>query len=172
MGERGYHAISIQMIADAIGVTKGTIFHHFKNKEGILLAILDEVGPVSLKILSLIVENEKLSGMEKLESAIRFDLDLVARKSNFLKILFSESRHLSEQNRRRYQHYEREFVDLTEGLIKQVQSEDRKHFNKMSPRIVAHAILGMCLWTNMWLSTGERKIAEDEVVDHFMRILN
>jgi len=40
MGKHGYHGTSVQMIADKIGVTKSTVFHYFKNKEGILFAIL------------------------------------------------------------------------------------------------------------------------------------
>lgn len=172
MGAEGYHAISIQTIADAVGVTKGTIFHYFKNKEGILLAILDEIAPSAMKKLGTIVENEKLNGVEKLEAVIRLDLDLVTKKSNFLKLLLSESRHLSNKNRRIYQHYQRKYVDLTEDIVKQVQREHRNYFKQMNPRIVAQAVLGMCLWATMWLRVGGKKsIAEDDVANHFMRIL-
>ena len=172
MGAEGYHAISIQMIADAVGVTKGTIFHYFKNKEGILLAILGEIAPSAMKKLGAIVENETLNGLEKLESVIKLNLDLVTKKNNFLKLLISESRHLSKENRRIYQHYQRKYVDLTEEIVHQIQSENRNYFNKMKPRIVAQAILGMCLWATMWLRVGGKKsITEGDLVNHFMRIL-
>lgn len=172
MGEDGYHAISIQMIADAVGVTKGTIFHYFKNKEGILLAILDEIAPAAMKKLNAIVENGKFNGLEKLESVIKLDLDLVIKKSNFLNLLLSESRHLSKENRRIYQHYQREYVDLTEEIVKQIQNEDGSYFKEMNSRIVAQAVLGMCLWATMWLRVGGRKtMQKSDVVNHFMRIL-
>ena len=172
MGEEGYHATSIQMIADAVGVTKGTIFHYFKNKEGILLAILDEIAPIAMKKLAAIVEKENLNGLEKVESVIKLDLDLVTKKSNFLKLLISESRHLSKENRRIYQHYQRKYVDLTEEIVKQVQSENRNYFKKMNPRIVAQAILGMCLWATMWLRVnGKKSMPKGDVANHFIRIL-
>ena len=171
MGAEGYHAISIQMIADAVGVTKGTIFHYFKNKEGILLDILDEIAPSAMKKLGAIVKNENLNGLEKLESVIKLDLDLVTKKSNFLNLLLSESRHLSKKNRRIYQHYQRKYVDLTEEIVKQIQSENRNYFKEMNPRIVAQAVLGMCLWGTMWLRVGGKSLAKDDVAHHFMRII-
>ena len=172
MGKDGYHAISIQMIANAVGVTKGTIFHYFKNKEGILLAILDEIMPIALEKLTAVVENKNLNGLEKLESAIKLDLDLVTKKNNFLKLIISECRHLGRKNRRIYQSYQRKYVDLTEDIVKQVQSENPNYFKEMNSRIVAQSILGMCFWATMWLRVGGRKtIPEDDVADHFMRIL-
>jgi AcrR family transcriptional regulator len=172
MGQEGYHAISIQMISDAVGVTKGTIFHYFKSKEGILLAILDEIAPIAMKKLGAIVEKENLSGLEKLEAVIKLDLDLVIKKSNFLKLLISESRHLSKDNRRIYRHYQRKYVDLTEEIVKQVQSENANYFKNMNSRIVAQAILGMCLWATMWLGVGGKKaIPKGDVANHFIRIL-
>ncbi|MBW2217576.1 MAG: helix-turn-helix transcriptional regulator [Deltaproteobacteria bacterium] len=45
MGERSFHGTSVQMIADKVNVTKSTIFHYFKNKEGILLALFEDFVP-------------------------------------------------------------------------------------------------------------------------------
>ncbi|MBW1829439.1 MAG: TetR family transcriptional regulator, partial [Deltaproteobacteria bacterium] len=152
--------------------TKGTIFHYFKSKEGILLAILDEIAPLAMKKLGAIVEKENLNGLEKLESVIKLNLDLVIKKSNFLRLLISESRHLSKDNRRIYRHYQRKYVDLTEEIVKQVQSENVNYFKNMNSRIVVQAILGMCLWATMWLSIGGKKsIPKGDVANHFIRIL-
>jgi len=70
MSERGYHGASIQTIADRVHVTKSTIFHHFKSKEGILLAILEEVVPVSVEGIRTIANDEGMTGMEKLKAFI------------------------------------------------------------------------------------------------------
>jgi AcrR family transcriptional regulator len=39
--EHGVGATSYQMIADAIGVTKGAIYHHFKTKDEIVIAVAE-----------------------------------------------------------------------------------------------------------------------------------
>lgn len=38
--ERGYAAISMQQIADAAGINKATLYHHFRDKDDLFLAML------------------------------------------------------------------------------------------------------------------------------------
>lgn len=38
--ERGYHGTSLQQIADAAGVTKAAIYHHFRTKEDVAEAVI------------------------------------------------------------------------------------------------------------------------------------
>ncbi|REK69541.1 TetR/AcrR family transcriptional regulator [Paenibacillus paeoniae] len=40
--QRGYHAASIEDIANATGVSKANIYYHFKSKEGLFLTLLDQ----------------------------------------------------------------------------------------------------------------------------------
>jgi AcrR family transcriptional regulator len=172
MGERGYCGVSVQMIADAIGVTKSTVFHHFKSKEGLLLAILDEIAPIALEEVGLIVDDKRIDGLEKLNKFIRHNLKLVVEKKDFVKLILSESRHLSEQKNNIYRQYQREYVYLAEKIVSQIQSENPQSFNNMNVRLVAHAILGMCFWAIMWLGVDEKsKHATDDIVNHLSRIL-
>lgn len=43
LAKRGFQATTIQEIADAAGLGKGTIYHYFKTKEEILLAVSEEL---------------------------------------------------------------------------------------------------------------------------------
>lgn len=40
--KKGYHETTVDEIAQAIGVAKGTIYYHFKNKEDLYLALIQE----------------------------------------------------------------------------------------------------------------------------------
>jgi len=44
--ERGFHATSLEDIADAAGVTKGTIYWYFKQKDDLLKAVAGRVSPL------------------------------------------------------------------------------------------------------------------------------
>ncbi len=40
-GEHGYAALDVQMVADAVGIGKATLYRQFESKEGLFLAALD-----------------------------------------------------------------------------------------------------------------------------------
>lgn len=41
-GEHGVNGTSLQMIADALGVTKAAVYHQFRTKDAIVLAVVEE----------------------------------------------------------------------------------------------------------------------------------
>ena len=41
LGQTGYEAMTMRQVADVTGKSTGTINYHFKNKQGLLLAVLD-----------------------------------------------------------------------------------------------------------------------------------
>ncbi len=42
-----YEAVSISLISEAIGLTKGALYHHFKNKEELYRAVIDKHFPIT-----------------------------------------------------------------------------------------------------------------------------
>ncbi len=52
MAKRGYESASISEIAKAAGLTSGLVHYHFKNKQEILLALLDELAKRHLEALA------------------------------------------------------------------------------------------------------------------------
>ncbi|MEI6174110.1 MAG: TetR/AcrR family transcriptional regulator [Bacteroidota bacterium] len=42
-----YEAVSISMISEAIGFTKGALYHHFRNKEELYRAVIDKHFPIT-----------------------------------------------------------------------------------------------------------------------------
>ena len=41
--EHGYFDVTLEKIAEEANVTRGAIYHHFKNKQGLFIAVLDSV---------------------------------------------------------------------------------------------------------------------------------
>lgn len=66
--EKGYDETSIQDIIDHLGgLSKGAIYHHFKSKESILVAIFDRMGEMTEHQMSVIRDDKNLTGLEKLK---------------------------------------------------------------------------------------------------------
>ena len=43
LSERGYDSLSLESLAKQSGVTRGAVYHHFKNKEGLFLQAFEKV---------------------------------------------------------------------------------------------------------------------------------
>ena len=70
--EKGYEHTSIQDIIDNLGgLSKGAIYHHFKSKEDILVAVTDRMTAESNQMLAVIRDRLDLSGKEKLKTIFR-----------------------------------------------------------------------------------------------------
>jgi len=67
--EKGYEHTSIQDIIDHLGgLSKGAIYHHFKSKEDILIAVTDRMTAESNQMLAVIRDRTDLTGREKLKT--------------------------------------------------------------------------------------------------------
>ena len=70
--EKGYEHTSIQDIINGLGgLSKGAIYHHFKSKEDILVAVTDRMTEESNKLLEVIRDRTDLTGVEKLRILFR-----------------------------------------------------------------------------------------------------
>jgi AcrR family transcriptional regulator len=64
---QSYEAVSISDISNAVGFTKGALYHHFKNKEELFRAVIDTHFPLT----SLSLEDENISLKEYTELCIK-----------------------------------------------------------------------------------------------------
>jgi AcrR family transcriptional regulator len=77
--EKGFQATSMAELSRAANAAGGTIFHHFKNKEDLLVEILKDVEKsISKRYREHKAERDCRDGMEALESAVGFYLRLAS----------------------------------------------------------------------------------------------
>ena len=70
--EKGYERTSIQDIIGQLGgLSKGAIYHHFKSKEDILVAVTNKITEESNKMLDEVRDRKDLNGKEKLRTIFR-----------------------------------------------------------------------------------------------------
>ena len=97
--EKGYDNTTIQDIVNELdGLSKGAVYHHFKSKEEILMAVTDRMTEESNRTLMEIRDRQDLNGKEKLKTIfkasicrpVQNDIFTVAPNfSNNPKLLFS-----------------------------------------------------------------------------------
>ncbi len=82
--EKGYEHTSIQDILDHLGgLSKGAIYHHFKSKEDILVAVADKMMSESNRGLAEIMNRIDLNGKEKLKTIFKASLNRRVQEEMF-----------------------------------------------------------------------------------------
>lgn len=80
---KGFKQTSMAELSDVTGAARGTIFHHFKNKEDLFIRVLNET---QKSIISAFNEHQKnnnnSNGLEMVEAAIDFYLNLTLDKQD------------------------------------------------------------------------------------------
>jgi AcrR family transcriptional regulator len=88
--QKGYHATSIQEIADAVGLTKGSLYFYVKSKEELLLSVCRYYYDKMMRQLASISENSRLSPREKLIAQIRLQFQQLDEYRDFVIMLTNE----------------------------------------------------------------------------------
>lgn len=82
--EKGYEHTSIQEIINNLGgLSKGAIYHHFKSKEEILMAVTDRMTEESNKMLAEIRDCTDMTGSEKLKTIFKESIGRTVQEDIF-----------------------------------------------------------------------------------------
>jgi AcrR family transcriptional regulator len=86
--DKGFNETSISEISKISGVAEGTIFYHYKNKEGLFLAILEGLkDDIVAGFDQYFKEKKFLSGLDMVEGAISYYLYLAGMKEDRFHLL-------------------------------------------------------------------------------------
>ena len=161
--EKGYHAASMQDIAEAVDLKKGSLYHHVSSKQEILLALLDDA-------LGLIVERLEgaitpdLSPSQKLRQAMQAYLGFLADNRSLSSVLLLEYRSL-EPEYKDLHIPRRDHVDrIWQGIIEEGVSAGE--FQTLTPGLVSKALLGVLNWTITWYRE-DGPLSTEDIADQF-----
>lgn len=88
IAEKGYHSASIQEIADAAGIAKGSMYLYFKSKDDLLFSIYSYYQRAFDDIFN--AAHEGLSPRERVAAQIRAQLEKFAESRDFIKMQMRE----------------------------------------------------------------------------------
>lgn len=144
--ERGYDATSMFEIAESLGITKSSVYHHISGKEQLLQMAMDRALD-GLFEAAEDVRELSLPAIERLEQLIRRSVLVLAERFEFVTVLLRvrgntevEQHALSRR---------REFDAVVTGLVKQAQAEGDVRPD-VDPATAARLLLGMVNSLSEW----------------------
>src|SRR6266498_2385396 len=141
--EKGYEATSIQDIADALGILKGSIYYYIDSKEDLLFAVIQEVHETALANVERLRQIDA-DALTKIRMFIAGHIRHVAEELVKATVFFHDFRALSEE-RRQYIVAERAlYTNYLRELILQGQKEGTI-CPDVDANIASMAILGVII---------------------------
>ena len=163
--EKGYDRATLQDIATRVGITKATLYHHYKNKHELLFTIIDALMEKGITELSKIVEMP-IPSNQKIHLAFREHFSSYESSFPNYGVLLHENtdslpRELEEKAKKAFKIY----LSLWEKLIKE-GIEDGSFDKKLDPKITVQAAIGMSNWVYKWASP-EGRLKFSQISDMF-----
>jgi AcrR family transcriptional regulator len=151
----GYAMTTLDQIAEGAGVTKGTIYVYFENKEHLFISMVREVTKATLDTVHEMLETHEGSTADLLRAQFSFIYQHIVedrRRREVLRMLIAEAPRFPELADRYHQEILRPCLDMLRQAIR--RGMDRGEFRNSAiidlPQIVIAPIALVDLWMMMF----------------------
>jgi TetR/AcrR family transcriptional regulator, cholesterol catabolism regulator len=129
--EKGYSAVTMRDIAQAMDIKAASLYNHIKSKQEILVLIIIEIAEEFTTVINEIVTSD-VSTIQKIEKVIQLHIDITLRNADALACLNNDWMHLTDDDliyfikmRNDYEESFREIIKtgITNGEIKNLNLE-------------------------------------------------
>lgn len=165
--EKGYHATSMQDIAEAVRLQKASLYHHVASKQEILFDLLE----IALDLL--IEQQEAVMALPqppevKLRHAISAYIKILTDHQALSAVLLLEYRSLEPALRLRHINKRDRYEALWRSLIQ--EGKTAGVFDAIDTAFAARALLGEMNWTITWYKAGGSLTAQ-QIADKYSDLL-
>jgi AcrR family transcriptional regulator len=151
----GYATTTLDRIAERAGVTKGTIYVYFENKEHLFISMVREITKTTLDTVHEMFENHESSTAELLRAQFSFIYQHIVedkRRREVVRMLIAEAPRFPELADRYHEEILRPCLEMLRQAIK--RGMDRGEFRKSSivdsPQVIIAPIALVDLWMMMF----------------------
>lgn len=161
--DKGYEQCSVQDVADAAGIVKGTLYYHVRSKEDLLYEILQQV------LQALVPQLEDLtngsgSAVEKLRQFVHVYVNQTVNNAEIMRIFFRDYDSLGQARKQQLAHTRDAYDNLLRKLLRQGQ-RDGEIRPDLDVEIADLALFGMLNWMARWYRPDGR-LSPDEIAQH------
>jgi AcrR family transcriptional regulator len=158
----GYGGTSMQDIAAAAGISRASLYNHFKSKDAIVTSLVEDVTVRSRDLTGEIAAAGQRTPTVALRAMIRaYALSLLTRPEEFLFLMQTEAilpKRLAQIQEAAKRHLYKTFVTVIKAGV------ESGEFRATDAAVAALCIFGMCAWTVQWFRPDAR-LSRDAVAD-------
>jgi len=156
--EKGYRATTLEDIAVAVGMLKGSLYYYIRSKEELLYIVVREPVRQAYNKLEEIV-NSDAPIKRKIAQAVANHMTLFHQHYPHMAVYLHDYHHLMQKLQKDSietpKHYQRLWATLLQQGIDAGELR-----NDLDVKVTGYAILGMCNWVYRWYNPEGKLSAE------------
>ncbi len=165
--KKGYHAASMQDLADAVGLQKASLYYYVSSKEDLLTLVYERsIGAFTRQLTELAAE--PVAPAEKLSRAIEIHLVALSEQLELFTVYLHEQKFINGKLKSRIRAEAEHHTELLEAILQEGISTGE--FRQVNVKMTARAIIGMCNWLYQWYSP-EGRLTPREIADIFSDLM-
>ena len=151
--EYGYHAAPLRDIARIAGIQAASIYHHYPNKQALLVEIMETHMQLLVNSIERIVQIED-DPLQRLHAAIASHIRLHTSYKNEFFIIDTELRALEGENRSHIISLRKKYEAYLQDIIR--DGMRRGTFRQSDAKVSSYAIITMCTEVATWFQSDGR----------------
>jgi AcrR family transcriptional regulator len=165
--EKGFPATSMRDLAEAVGIEAASLYNHIQSKSEILQEIVFRTAnDCNIHLDNL--EGNNLSSIKKIESLIRFHVQMMLNRFDDYCVMINEWIHLSEPYLTNFTTQRRSYVQRMEAIID--EGVRTKEMKPVLPYVAMLTILSSVRGLEFWHRSG-KKISPQTMEDNMVNYL-
>ncbi len=164
--QKGFHATSMQDIAQAVNLQKASLYHHVTSKQEILVEVLDRALDLLIERMQSVLDCPAPPD-EKLRQAMIVYLKTMLDRRDLAAVLLLEHRSLEPEMQSRHVPRRDRFERLWRDLIQ--DGLDADQYCCTDPAVASWALLGVLNWTITWYRP-EGSLTSEEIAEQFANL--
>ena len=145
---KGYGSTSMQDIADALAVSRPTLYYYFRDKNQILEAAVREVTLEGQRRAETLMADTSSTSAEILRRLVADHADVILNRPAQFRMLDMTQAHFPPRLQTIARKAQRGLLEAFTQAIRRGIEEGA--FRVTDPRVAAFALIGMCNWTSAW----------------------
>ncbi len=150
--EKGYSAVTMRDIAQAMDIKAASLYNHIKSKQEILVLIIIEIAEEFTSVMSEIVASEQTT-IQKVEKVIQLHISITLRNPDALACLNNDWMHLTDEKLSYFIKMREDYEENFRNIIKNgIASKEIKNLN---PEVIIFSLLSTLRTLYLWY--GKKK---------------
>lgn len=156
--ERGFAGTSMSDVAEALTISRSTLYYYFESKEQILSSLVEEV-TVSINETATDLTSNRRQPDELLHELVQRHVIFIATNGTIYRVLTNSQMFLSDELKAINDAAKEGIFNNFRKVIE--QGVETGIFRPVRPGMTALTIIGMCNWVSSWFNSSKALSAEE-----------